>query len=84
MHRSICSGWNNSGSVGLFESVAQIICIEGLVCHAGTKCQPFDQIIYTDDFAPLTGKEFNTYEVAQSVGKRQNFVVNPPFERPMA
>jgi len=64
---------NDRHCAALLQGMAQVIGIESLVTHQGIECEAVNQIWYADDLTALTGKQFETDEVAQSVGERKNF-----------
>ena len=50
-----------------------MIGIKCLVGHQGIERETINQIRYTDDLTALAGKQFETNEIAQGIGKGKNF-----------
>ena len=73
---------NDSRRTAFMQGLTQVIGIESLVGHQGVEGEAIDQIRDTDDLAALAGKQFETNEIAQGIGERENFGRQSAFRTP--
>ena len=64
---------DDSYRAAFMQGLTLMIGIKCLVGHQGIECETINQIWHTNDLAPLAGKQFETDEIAQGIGERQNF-----------
>ena len=70
---------NDRLCASFLQGFAQMIGIKSLVGQQGIECEAVNIIGHSDNLTALAGQQFETNEIAQSIGEGKHFGAQSPF-----